>query len=196
MEQCLHNKTKPFKAVKEFVGQKFSYGTTKCEDCGGVLWTKQVQTEFNKWVNGLKGDDLFTVQKILLSSKTMAFIQETMENRAVSFSSVVKGTLSFYCKVVLANDKLVDFTNEAFEKLQKNGVDKPKKISKNKKVRLGASLYQSVYGFAELSGLSLTSFVQDAVERALAPLVLANTEKIEIEQRFTTSLDACLAAAA
>ena len=195
---CTHKKTKPATAQKEFFGKIFSYKTEKCGSCGAIFWTRENQYALNEWLKNLKSEDQYVIQKIELSQLSHGFVKETMDKLAISFSAVIKGTLAFYCQVVLPNEKLGDFADTAYEKVKSmTSASGVKKRSENKKVRLGIPLYLKIYGLAQLSNMSLTAFSEDAIERALAPLVLSQHEKeLEIEQRFTNGFEACVAAAA
>jgi hypothetical protein len=165
---CKHSQvTTDVPQTKRIAGCDFHFVASVCNECGAVLWTKDIERQYSAWAK--LNRDKFTVQFSLPSevAKKMADIVSAFPN--VTESDFVRAALSVYLGFVFSNQSLSEsienvVSSEAFKSEFLQGT------RRKLKVRMNAALWEAVESWAAILETTGGRLVEDAVVAIVAAL--------------------------
>ena len=157
---CDHKKTKSVKATKEVAGLTFPYSTRECIDCGSVLWSQDVENEFQAWLGEQRktNPDKFVVQKVQIAGDLAAFAIDLAEKNHTNESAVFQACLSLYFVLATKRPEL----SKAIEAVEP-GTDNPTA----KKFRVNPKLFVKLDANAKAFGLNMNEVASWVIQRVL-----------------------------
>lgn len=158
---CEHLKLESIQAQKNIAGLDFNYETSRCIECGGVLWSQENEQKFQAWLGEKRhqNPEKFVIQKVALPSALVAFAAELAERNHSTESAVYQACLSLYFILGAGRKSLMEKI-DAIE----TGFDG---MRVQKKFRVSPKLFVKINSNARLFDLGMNEVASWVIERVL-----------------------------
>lgn len=151
---------KSFKGTKTVAGLSFKYSTQKCSDCDSVLWSKENESSFHRWLSSQKKEnrDRFILQKVEISNDIVELAKELALNHYKTESNVYQAALSVYFTFL----PTVEGYRELVDSCTVSNTN-----TEQKKIQVNPGLFLTIESNAKLFGLTNSSVAAWAINHVL-----------------------------
>lgn len=182
---------------RAFLGETFTFLAEVCQECGFVLWDKEVSENFVDWFSKREISSDRLSMKFSLNKIPYEFLLQMVARfPGIDRSDVIRALVSVYMDVVLKDPVL----NESVERVTRGDIFKSFSAFEQEKKLIGIRFKPfallDISDWARIAGLPNVRFVEEAVLRMVAICIETDKDLKKLwEERLKPSVETILKAA-